>query len=356
MKKENEFDNILSECLERVLARGETIEQCLAGYPEQAAALEPLLQTALYTRQTLDIKPRPEFRDRARYQMRVALQEMAEKKERRFSFFSWQPRWATAVVAVLIFLMASSGTVAASSNSMPDGTLYPVKLAAEKVRLALTVTDIAKAELYARLADKRVTEIVKMADKGKSEQVARVAERLNNQLVAMATLVGVEEVAPAGPAMMMAPAPPEAAEEAPAPAVLEATPAEERAAVTAPAPPAAAHGRPDAPGPVKERPEKEAGAVTAPAPPGVVEEVPLTPEVQEVAPEEEDGAQEDENDAHRAKLRQIVTRNAAEHPAALRIALEKVPASARPALLRAIAASDSEYQKVLEALRKKGRD
>ena len=92
MKKEKEFDNILDECLERILTKGETVEQCLASYPEQAAELEPLLQTALSTKETLAIKPRPEFRERARYQLRAALQEMEEKRQRRFAFFSWQPR------------------------------------------------------------------------------------------------------------------------------------------------------------------------------------------------------------------------------------------------------------------------
>ncbi|GAI42438.1 unnamed protein product, partial [marine sediment metagenome] len=43
MSKEKEFDNILDECLERLLVNGETIEQCLQSYPEQAANLKPLL-------------------------------------------------------------------------------------------------------------------------------------------------------------------------------------------------------------------------------------------------------------------------------------------------------------------------
>ena len=133
--KEKEFDNILDECLERILTRGETIEQCLESYPEQSAELEPLLQTALLTKRASAIEPRPEFRERARYQLRSALQEMEENRERRPFFFGWQPRWATAVIGLLVFLMASGGTVAAANNSMPDEPLYPVKLATETVRL-----------------------------------------------------------------------------------------------------------------------------------------------------------------------------------------------------------------------------
>jgi len=118
MKKRKEFNNILDECLERVLTEGEAIEQCLASYPELAAELEPLLQTALATRNASAVSPHPEFRDRARYQFRAALQEMEVKRSRRF--FSWQPRWATAVIVVLVLLLAGGGTVTAAGNSMPD--------------------------------------------------------------------------------------------------------------------------------------------------------------------------------------------------------------------------------------------
>ena len=151
MKKTKEFDNILNECLERVLTKGETIEQCLASYPAYAAELEPLLQTSLVTKKALAIKPRPEFRERARHQFRSALQEMEQERERRFFLFNWQPRWATAIIAVLVLLLASGGTVAAAGNSMPDEPLYQVKLATEAVRLTLTPSALGKAELYAKL-------------------------------------------------------------------------------------------------------------------------------------------------------------------------------------------------------------
>jgi len=300
--KEKEFDNILDECLERILTRGETVEQCLESYPEQSAELEPLLRTALLTKRASAIKPRPEFRERARYQLRSALQEMEEKRERRSFFFGWQPRWATAVIAALVFLLASGGTVAAANNSMPDETLYPVKLATETVRLTLTPSALGKAELYVKLVDKRVDEIIRMADKGKMKHVERTAQRLNTYLVMAANLAAPEAV----PEEMLAPTPEAVPEEVPTPLVAE------------------------------EPPEKEAGVVMAPAPPAV-EEAPVPPGQVKVD--------------RRAKLRQIVTRRAIEHPAALREVLHKVPESARPALLQAIDTSDTEYQKILNALR-----
>jgi len=303
MKKRKEFNNILDECLERVLIEGEAIEQCLASYPELAAELEPLLQTALATSNASAIKPRPEFRDRARYQFRVALQEMEDKRGRRF--FSWQPRWATAVIVVLVLLLAGGGTVTAAGNSMPDEPLYRVKLATEAVRLVLTPSTLGKAELYVNLADKRVVEIIKMAEKGKSEHVERTAQRLNTCLVRAVNLAAPQE--------------------------------EKAGALLTPAPEAAPR---EIPAPTEE---KETGVVMAPAPPAV-EEAPVAPERGRVGPGERIKLD------RRAKLRVIVARNAVNHPAALRAMLERVPESAKPALRRAIAVSDTGYKKALRVL------
>ena len=200
--KNKEFDNILDECLERLLVKGETIEQCLASYPEQATELEPLLQTALAAKKVSAIQPRPEFRARARYQFHSALREIKTKRGRRF--FGWQPRWATAVAIVLILLLAGGSTVAAAGNSMPDGTLYPMKLATEQVRLKLTLSDLGKAQLYANFADNRVLEIARMAKEGKPELVERTAWRLNTHLAMIAYLVSPHDK---GPEVLMAPPP-----------------------------------------------------------------------------------------------------------------------------------------------------
>ncbi len=186
MKQSRKFNNILDECLERLLVKGETIEQCLQSYPEPADELEPLLRTALVTKKASVIQLRPEFRTKARYQFRSALQEVEPK--RRLPFLGRQQRWVTAVAVVLVLLLAGGSTVAVAGNSMPDEPLYQVKLATEQVHLALTPSALGKAELYARLADKRVTEIVYVANKGKPEQVKWVTQRLNSYLARIAVL------------------------------------------------------------------------------------------------------------------------------------------------------------------------
>ncbi len=192
MKTSKEFDNVLDECLERLLIKGETMEQCLQSYPEQAAELEPLLQTATATKQALAIQPRPDFRAEARYQFYSSLQEIVSQKSR--PFFGWVPRWATVVTLALGLILVGSGTVAAAGYSMPDSPLYPVKLATEQVQLALTPSDLGKAQLHANLADKRVREIIYMANKGNSQQIEAITRRLDRRLAILATLAPVAKV------------------------------------------------------------------------------------------------------------------------------------------------------------------
>lgn len=184
MKKKRKFDDILNECIERVL-RGESIEACLASYPELSAELEPLLLTAMDTIKAAAIAPRPEFRQRAGLEFQAAIHDLKLIKH---GFFVRQFRWVAVVSAVIVILLAGSGTVAAASNSLPDEPLYTVKLATEDVRLTLTTSELGKAKLYAEFADRRVNEIIKMAEKGKVAKVLKATDRMNDQLAAMAHL------------------------------------------------------------------------------------------------------------------------------------------------------------------------
>jgi len=314
MKKAREFDNILDECLERVLFKGETVEQCLAGYPEYAAELEPLLQTALDAKEAMAINPRPEFRERASYQFQAALREMESKKSR--GFFGWQPRWATAVTVVIVLLLAGSGTVAAAGNSLPDEPLYQVKLATETVRLTLSPSALGKAELYVKLADKRVEEIIKMADKGKAKQVERATQRLNTQLIAMANLAvpGGEELVEREAATFEAEPPQVAVEEAPRAQVREIPPAAVEEA------------------PIKASPK-------APGPPeGARRGKGVGRDGKGIKPDKQ------------ARLRMVLSHQAVENSQALQAVLERVPESVKPALRQAIEVAGAGYERALRNL------
>ena len=69
-----------------------------------------------------------------------------------------------------MLLLLTGGVTAASSSSLPGELLYPVKIASERTRLALTLSDIGKAKLEVTFAERRAKEIAELARKGKADQ------------------------------------------------------------------------------------------------------------------------------------------------------------------------------------------
>ena len=164
-KNDKQVADTLNNCFEKMLAGDESMESCLARYPEHAPELEPLLETMKAARAASNLSPDPSFRARARYEFRSALYDSMPAKKR--PALSWRWRWATiASTAGVLLLTSAGGAVAASSNSMPGQPLYQVKRIIEEVQLTLTPSQAAKARLYATLADHRVSEIVYAAQLG----------------------------------------------------------------------------------------------------------------------------------------------------------------------------------------------
>jgi hypothetical protein len=177
------IEEAFNDCFERLLC-GESLESCVSRYPEFADELDSMLRTTFdIKRRAYPIQPRPEFK----YWGRTRLQNIQESTSRqqaahRSSSFNFRRNLAISMAALLVFLIASSGTAAASSDALPDQPLYGVKLAVEQVQLTLTPSDSAKAELYASLAEKRAQEIAVMANQGKTDKVISTTTKMYYQL------------------------------------------------------------------------------------------------------------------------------------------------------------------------------
>ena len=176
----------LNECYESMLINHESVESCLARYPEQAAELAPLLQTMQAARAASSLTPDPAFRARARYEFRSALYDT--KTARKSPALSWRWRWATiASTAGMLFLTSSGGLVAAATNAMPGQTLYDLKRGVENVQITLTPSQAAKARLYANLANRRVEEIVYAAQNGDAQLTEDLTVEFSNDLSLVAS-------------------------------------------------------------------------------------------------------------------------------------------------------------------------
>jgi hypothetical protein len=201
MNNKKELFEILDEALDRVL-KGESIQTVLADYPRHAHELEPLLKTALETRDAAAIQPRPEFRQRAALEFQKAIQKMPVKyvakmpgtkdliyKPRR-GIFGRGMAWSVSLVVIIVVLLSGTGVVTASTQAMPDSPLYGVKLVAENVQLALTPGQNGKAELLSKFNDRRVTELVEMADKGNAAEVSALNSRISSNIDKILEITG----------------------------------------------------------------------------------------------------------------------------------------------------------------------
>lgn len=176
------MEDMLNECLERVF-KGESIETCLNAYPEQASRLEPLLRISLTLMQSsAAIQPDAEYRARAQYQLQAMFYAKHEKAEKRARIPVWRSKWAMAMTTVVVILLAGVGAVAASANALPDDALYPVKLAAEQVRVTLAFSDVDEARLHLQFAERRADEMTEMARQSKGDKISMLTEQIANHL------------------------------------------------------------------------------------------------------------------------------------------------------------------------------
>ena len=198
MKKED----ILANCIDEIRAGKCTLEDCLARYPHLSDELRPLLKIALGI-QAEEVTPSPEFIQRARKRLLEAMQPSVAPVERRgMDIFGWLKPLALArrpiVAVIIVALLAGGGTTAyAAQGSLPDDTLYPVKMVTEKARLVLAPSDVGKAGLHIAFAERRVWEMAEMGRRGRAEEVTRLVTALDyhlEQAKGLVEVIGAEGV------------------------------------------------------------------------------------------------------------------------------------------------------------------
>jgi hypothetical protein len=181
----------LDVALERLRA-GELLATILADYPAEAEVLSPMLKAAASLEAVRQVEmPASEAwqADRADFlaevtklqQQAVSARPFVRLQERVVHVLPWskfnqpysgrrQRRMSTLLIKAMLvvgLLFGSAGATAAmASNSLPDSPLYPVKLALEDTRLALTTDPAEQAKLHLVLAQERIQEMEQLALKG----------------------------------------------------------------------------------------------------------------------------------------------------------------------------------------------
>ncbi len=318
------IEEAFNDCFER-LTYGESLDSCLRSYPQYAAELDMMLRVAYdVKRRAYPIQPRPEFK----YWSRVRLQGVQDYMSKhavpqKSGGFNLRRNLAFSMAGLLVLVIASSGTAAASNNALPDQPLYGVKMAVEQAQVSLATSDIDKAEIYARLAEKRAQEIEAMARQGKAEYLVSTSAKMDYQLEQAETYINRFQVANAIPT--------ETTEEAGAAATTDED-TSGQPTQTAPAP--ATQARPYAvPDIGKPQVTTDKPAWTGPA----------TTESNVGSGKTEDGkttlkqpVPASRSIANVSKAKTALNSSTAKSLATLQDALDKAPESAKPAIIKAI--------------------
>ena len=158
---EKKLAGILNRCLGEIAA-GETIDACLARYPEHAAELGPLLAMAGELR-TLG---QYQVSDAARLQAKAQLRRAeAARRDQRASSQGWlrlgsflTPRAAAGLAAILLCVLLTVGTVAASG---PGDLAYGLRIAAERIPARLTPGAEARARAELGISSRRLADLAR---------------------------------------------------------------------------------------------------------------------------------------------------------------------------------------------------
>ncbi|MBI5742229.1 MAG: hypothetical protein HZA25_00105, partial [Candidatus Niyogibacteria bacterium] len=78
-----------------------------------------------------------------------------------FSFIN--QRMLTSLLLIMALLSGSVGTTHAAQSALPGDALYPVKIASEKARSAVTINDVKETELHGKFAERRLKEIAELS-------------------------------------------------------------------------------------------------------------------------------------------------------------------------------------------------
>ena len=156
------------ECLD-ALAQGESLERILARYPQEAAQLRPLLETA-DSLSTLRMVPSEAAKMQSRQKFLAQADLLRRTKPRQALGFL--PRLATGIIAAtLVAGVVGTGAVAASGSALPGDPLYGLKRTVEDVRLNTASSPAVRQVLQHEFEQRRIDETNELIDARRQSEV-----------------------------------------------------------------------------------------------------------------------------------------------------------------------------------------
>jgi hypothetical protein len=193
-----EVEKALSATLDMVESGKSTVEEALNRYPALRAELAPLVGLAMELRAMPEVTAPDSLRAHKRPVFAPRLvDEQAAGWWRRLRlpaplYYEWTSTAVRAAAAFAVALALGSGTLVASAGSLPEEPLYPIKLAVENARLAITPDSGSRAQLEMQFAARRLDEVAAAVEQGRpgavEQGLALYQEKVESAIVESAAV------------------------------------------------------------------------------------------------------------------------------------------------------------------------
>ena len=161
----------LDDCITAINS-GSGLEECLAKYPALVDELKPLIETSTAARSLSTTHVPAAARNRSRT-MLLAHAAQRRKTRRPLLTYFRVPRLALSFAALLVVLVFSfNGLIVTSAKTLPGDTLYPIKRAAETVRLQLTNNIEKIYQIEADYTQQRSVEVLELLQLKRTERIS----------------------------------------------------------------------------------------------------------------------------------------------------------------------------------------
>lgn len=185
----------LDQCLQAIVA-GESLEACLARFPDQRQDLEPMLMAVLRLQAVRRLEAPSAFRQAGRGRLLAAIEvapqpaisgrtPLFQQFKAFFAGVLHPPRLAPLAMrlalALIVLLAGTVTTTYAAQTALPGNPLYAVKLAGEDVHLYLASNP---ATLRLVFAQRRLDEAEALQQRGQARNLPSVLGRYDQILLA----------------------------------------------------------------------------------------------------------------------------------------------------------------------------
>ena len=192
MKSDQISNSILDDCLNR-LSIGETVEDCLASYPEQEVRLRELLETAHSTMATISSL---QFNSRVKDKgFEKVINAALNRRVETSSFLYWKTIFQKPILAgITTFFVLSGlafGTTTVSNSSVPGEPLFVVKSVKENISLMLPQSNMDRAQQHIHLASVRGEEMRVLLARHEIQATEEVADKMRYHLNESSSYIGL---------------------------------------------------------------------------------------------------------------------------------------------------------------------